>query len=47
MMWTVILGELVAKSLGAIGCCGVNLVFRRMLKAGLANLVDIGMDLEG
>ena len=46
-MWTVILGELVVKSLGAIGCCDVNLVFRRMLKAGLANLVDIEMGVEG
>jgi hypothetical protein len=47
MIWTVILGELVVKSLGAIGCCGANLVLRRMLKAGLANLVDIGMDVGG
>lgn len=42
-MWTVILGELVVKNLGAIGSCGESRVFRRMLKAGLASLVDIGM----
>jgi hypothetical protein len=42
-MWTVILGELVVKNLGAIGSCGGSRVVLRMLKADLASLVDIGV----
>ena len=42
-MWTVILGELVLKNLAVIGSCGGSRVVLRMLKACLANLVDIGV----